>query len=432
MDRHARGARPYTPRIDAEPEDPAAVDRASSPPLDRAAARAAELDPEPLRARLAALQPVAAADPGSIRIVRAPGRVNLIGEHTDYNLGLVLPAAIDLEIRIAFVRTADRRVELVSDASGERASFDLDAIGPSEGGMAAYVAGTAWALAEAGIPVHGLRGLVASSLPRGSGLSSSAALELASAWALAEDPAAIPPLELARICQRAENAYVGVNCGLMDQFASACGVAGAALVLDCRSLAWAPVAVPLATHTLVVVHTGSTRSLGAGQYNARRAQCEAAVAALAGDDPAIRSLRDVTVDMLPMVAARVDEETFRRCRHVVTENERVEATIAALAAGDLAAVGTAWAASHASLRDDYEVVSPELDALVEIASAVPGVAAARMTGAGFGGCTVNLVERGAVDALRERVLADYPGRTGLTPRVYPVDAVAGAGFADAG
>ncbi len=396
--------------------------------VDPAAARALELDPGRLAARLAALEPSAAADSGRILVVRAPGRVNLIGEHTDYNLGLVLPAAIDLEIRIAFVPTDDRRVELVSDATGERASFDLDAIGPSAGGMAAYVAGTAWALAEAGIPARGFRGILASSLPRASGLSSSAALELASAWALAVDPAAVPPLELAHICQRAENAYVGVNCGLMDQFASACGVDGAAMLLDCRSLAWQPVALPLAGHTLVVIHTGSTRSLSASQYNARRAQCEAAAAALAVDDPGIRSLRDVTEAMLPAVALRVDEETFRRCRHVVTENARVGAAIEALAASDLGAVGRTWAGSHASLRDDFEVVSPELDALVEIALATPGVVAARMTGAGFGGCTVNLVERGAVGELRERVLADYPVRTGLTPHLYAVDAVAGAGF----
>lgn len=361
-------------------------------------------------------------------VVRAPGRVNLIGEHTDYNLGFVLPAAIDLEIRIAFVPTGDRRVELASEATGERASFDLDAIRPTMRGMAGYTAGTAWALAEAGIPTRGLRGTLTSTLPRASGLSSSAALELASAWALAEDPASIDPLQLARACQRAENAYVGVNCGLMDQFASACGVAGAGMLLDCRSLAWRPVALPLATHTLVVIHTGSSRSLSASQYNVRRAQCEAAVAVLATDDPAIRSLRDVTAAMLPAVRARVDEETYRRCRHIVTENVRVAETVEALAGGDLAAVGLAWAASHDSLRDDYEVVSAELDALVEIARSVPGVAAARMTGAGFGGCTVNLVERGAVNALRERVLADYPTRTGLAPRVYAVDAVAGAGF----
>ena len=373
-----------------------------------------------------------AAAPHAIRVVRAPGRVNLIGEHTDYNLGFVLPAAIELEIRIAFVPSDDRRVELTSETTGERAVFHLDAIGPSPGGMAAYVAGTAWALAEAGIPTRGLRGMVASSLPRASGLSSSAALELAAAWALAVDPAAIPPLDLARICQRAENAYVGVNCGLMDQFASACGVAGAAMLLDCRSLAWRPVELPLAGHALVVIHTGSSRSLSASQYNARRAQCEAAAAALAREDPRIRSLRDVTAAMLPAVATRVDEETFRRCRHVVTENGRVEATIRALAVGDLAAVGEAWAASHASLRDDFEVVSPELQALVEIAAAVPGVVAARMTGAGFGGCTVNLVAHDAVAALEERVLAEYPARTGLAPRVYPVDAVAGAGFVEEG
>ena len=398
---------------------------------DSAVDHAPELDAGRLRDRLVELEPAAALEPRQIRVVRAPGRVNLIGEHTDYNLGLVLPAAIDLEIRIAFVPTADRRVELVSDATGERASFDLDAIGPRAGGMAAYVAGTAWALAEAGIPTRGLRGILASSLPRASGLSSSAALELAAAWALAADPAAIPPLELARICQRAENAYVGVNCGLMDQFASACGVAGAGMLLDCRSLDWRPVALPLATHTLVVVHTGSPRSLSASQYNARRAQCEAAAAALAVDDPGIRSLRDVTEAMLPAVATRVDGETLRRCRHVVTENARVAASIEALAAGDLAAVGRAWAGSHASLREDFEVVSPELDALVDIAGRVPGVAAARMTGAGFGGCTVNLVERGAVPALRKRILAEYPARTGLSPRVFAVDAVAGAGFVSA-
>ena len=402
------------------------------PAADSAVAHAPKLAPERLRFRLAKREPTAAADPTRIRVVRAPGRVNLIGEHTDYNLGFVLPAAIDLEIRIAFVPTSDGRVELVSDATGERASFHLDTIAPSTGGMGAYVAGTALALATAGIAIRGFRGVLASSLPRASGLSSSAALELAAAWALAVEPAAIPPLDLARICQRAENEYVGVNCGLMDQFAVACGVAGAAMLLDCRSLQWRPVTLPLEDHTLVVIHTGSPRSLSSSQYNARRAQCEAAVAALAVDDPGIRSLRDLTPAMLPAVADRVDQETFRRCRHVVTENIRVEESIVALAAGDLAAVGRLWAASHESLRDDFEVGSPELDALVEIAIGVPGVAAARMTGAGFGGCTINLVARDAVAALRERVEAMYPARTGLTPRVYPVDAVGGAGFAAEG
>ncbi len=398
-------------------------------PARPAATTPADLAPGAMRDALAAIEPLAAADPEAIRMVRAPGRVNLIGEHTDYNLGFVLPAAIDLEIRIAFVPTADRRVELVSGATGERSGFDLEAIGPRRGSWIDYPAGTAWALAEAGIPMHGLRGIIASSLPTSSGLSSSAALELASAWALTEAPGGgLEPLDLARICQRAENAYVGVNCGLMDQFASACGVEGDAILLDCRSLDFRPIALPLATHTLVVVHTGSTRSLTTSQYNVRRAQCEAAAAALGAEDPAIRSLRDVTPAMLPRIRDLVGDEAFRRSRHVVTENRRVEETIVALASGDLAAVGRLWAASHASLRDDFEVVSPELDALVEIATAVPGVVAARMTGAGFGGCTINLVERDAVAALASRVTADYPGRTGLTSRIYAVDAVAGAGI----
>jgi galactokinase len=371
----------------------------------------------------------AAADPSAIRIVRAPGRVNLIGEHTDYNLGLVLPAAVDLEIRLAFVPTDDRTVEVTSETTGERQAFDLDRIGPRRGRWIDYVAATAWAMAREEVETRGFRGLLASSLPRASGLASSAALELAAAWALAPAPGAgLAPLELARICQRAENEYVGVNCGLMDQFACACGVAAAAVELDCRSLAWRAVPLPLESHTLVVCHTGSTRSLTASEYNARRAQCEQAVATLATTDTAIRSLRDVTVAMLPVVRQRVDEETFRRCRHIVTENERVEETIVAFAAGDLSAVGDLWAASHASLRDDYEVVSPELDALVGIARSVPGVVASRMTGAGFGGCTVNLVERGAVELLRDRVIAEYSPRTGLEPRVWAVEAVAGAGF----
>ena len=218
----------------------------------------------------------------------------------------------------------------------------------------------------------------------------------------------------------------------MDQFAIACGVAGAAMLLDCRSLEWQPVPLPLAGHCASSSATPARRGASsASQYNARRAQCEAAADALAVDDPGIRSLRDVTEAALPEVATRVDEETFRRCRHVVTENARVEATIDALATSDLAAVGRAWASSHASLRDDFEVVSPELDALVDIATRAPGVVAARMTGAGFGGCTVNLVERGAVPDLRERILAEYPARTGLRPRVFAVDAVAGAGFVSA-
>ena len=402
----------------------------ATPPgeLDRSA-----VDPDRLRARLVAVEPLAAADRGAVVVVRAPGRVNLIGEHTDYNGGLVLPAAIDLEIRIALVPTDDRRVEVVLDATGERAAFDLDAVdvaGERRGGFVDYVAGTAWAMREAGLPTRGFRGLLASTLPQGSGLSSSAALELASAWALspATDPA-VDPLTLARICQRAENAYVGVACGLMDQFASSCGRADGAVLLDCRSLDHRAVPLPLADHVLVVCHTGSERKLQASEYNARRAQCERAVAVLAGRGLPVRALRDVTPAMLDGLRGALDDETYRRCEHVVFEDLRVETTIAALDRGDLTTVGRVFAESHASLRDLYEVSSPELDALVEIAAAVPGVAATRMTGAGFGGCTVNLVRREAVDALARAVLAEYPDRTGLTPRVLAVEPAAGAGVA---
>ncbi len=372
-------------------------------------------------------EPSAAARREEIRVVRAPGRVNLIGEHTDYNEGFVLPAAIDLEIRIAYLSTDDRRVELVKLDMAQRDGFDLDVPRAKTGTWLDYVAGTAWALQEAGLRLTGLRGVIASTLPPNAGLSSSAAIELASAWAMLDDGApTVDRFELARHCQRAENAYVGVNSGLMDQFAESCGVAGAALFLDCRSSEWRPVPLP-AGLDLVVLHTGSPRQLGRSEYNLRRGQCEAAVAALARDDPAIRSLRDVTPQALAAAAGRLEPVEFRRATHIVSENERVGETVRALEAGDLQSVGDLFAASHVSLRDDYEVSSPELDAMVAIAIAVPGVVAARMTGAGFGGCTVNLVRPEAVDALTAAVLTRYPGRTGLTPMILPVRATSGAG-----
>jgi galactokinase len=388
--------------------------------------------PEPMSAEamveaLAAHEPAAAAGPAGVRVVRAPGRVNLIGEHTDYNLGFVLPAAIDLEIRIAYLPTDDERVELTRLDDGSRDGFHLREGRPRAGTWLDYVAGTAWALAEAGLPTRGLRGVIATSLPPNAGLSSSAAIELASAWAMLDDAVSgVDPMALARICQRAENGYVGVQSGLMDQFAESCGVADSAMLLDCRSLEWRAVPLPDGL-ALVVCHTGSRRHLDGSAYNERRAQCEAAVAELALEDPSIASLRDVTPERLRAAADRLDPVARRRAEHVVHENDRVLRAVTALEAGDRAAVGELFAASHASLRDRYEVSSPELDAMVDIARGVPGVVAARMTGAGFGGCTVNLVEADAVEALSEAVLRDYPGRTGLTPMVLPVAATAGAG-----
>ena len=340
----------------------------------------------------------------------------------------MLPVAIDLEIRVARRRRPDRHVRLASLASGEVAELDLDQIGPRTGGWVDYVAGTAREMAAAGLAIGGFDGVIGTTIPVAAGLSSSAALELAAAWALS-GPAGPPAdaLTLARIAQRAENTYVGVMCGLMDQFASASGVAGAAVLLDCRSLDHRPVLLP-AGLVLVVAYTGVPRTLGTSDYNARRADCERAVAALAAVEPGVRSLRDVDRTILERHADRLDPVARRRAEHVVDENLRVLATEAALRTGDLAALGRLFAASHASLRDRFEVSSPELDTLVEIAVGVPGVVASRMTGAGFGGCTLSLARPDAVDELRARILTDYPRRTGRTPRVWIVEAVDGAGF----
>ena len=383
--------------------------------------------PDEMVEALVNLEPAAAAERAAIRVVRAPGRVNLIGEYTDINAGLVLPVAIDREIRIAYVPSDDRRVELTRLDDGEHGAFDLEALAGRSGGWPDYVAAVAWALAEAGLPTRGLRGVIASTLPENAGLSSSAAIELASAWALLDST--VPDLDalaLARICQQAENEYVGVRSGLMDQFASSCGVAGSALLLDCRSTAWRTIRIP-AGLSLVVCHTGSPRRLGGSAYNVRREQCEAAVAGIRRLDPSVQTLRDVSPELLAEARSSLDPVVARRAEHVVHENGRVLATLAAFEADDLAAVGAIFAAGHRSLRDLFEVSSPELDALVEIASGVPGVVAARMTGAGFGGCTVNLVRPDAVERLAATVLATYPGRTGLRPLVLPVAAADGAG-----
>ena len=365
-----------------------------------------------------------------LRVVRAPGRVNLIGEHTDYNDGFVLPAAIDLDMRIAYVPADDGQVRLASAQTGDTITFDAADPGGAEGGWRDYVAGTAWAMRAAGLPTDGFTGVLESSVPVGAGLSSSAALELASAWALSGgSPPPTDPLSLARIAQRAENDYVGMRCGLMDQFASAAGVAGAAVLLDCRTLEHRPVPIPDGL-VLVVAHSGVPRNLTGSAYNERRAQCEAAVAVLARHHPDIRALRDVTPEMLDRYAGELDPVVLQRARHIVEENARVLAAERALTAGDLDQVGALFAASHASLRDLYEVSVPELDTLVDLAASTPGVVASRMTGAGFGGCTVSLVHADAVERLTERIEREYRDLTGREPRVWAVRAVAGAGVVE--
>jgi galactokinase len=365
-------------------------------------------------------------DPEATRVVRAPGRVNLIGEHTDYNDGYVLPVAIDLEIAIALEPTDDGRATVTLDATGTTDTIDVGEVGAPGGLWIDYLAGTAREMARAGLPVTGFRGVLVSTLPEGAGLSSSAALELASAWALSPPSGpALPPLEVARIAQRAENEYVGMRCGLMDQFASACGVAGSAVMLDCRTLEHRTVALPEEL-VICVVHSGVPRTLVSSAYNDRRADCERAVDAVRRLEPAVRALRDVDLGMLAR-APGLDDVARLRARHVIEEDDRVLATVDALKAHDLVAVGELFASSHVSLRDLFEVSCPELDVLVDIAAGTPGVVAARMTGAGFGGCIVALARPDAVDSLWGRVERDYPARTGRTPRLWQVRAVAGAG-----
>ena len=370
------------------------------------------------------------AGTGPVQLVRAPGRVNLIGEHTDYNEGLVLPAAIDREIWIAFQPWDRPEVELTSAEFGDTRSFSFEGLSPETRGAKSwidYVAATAWAMRQAGLPIRGFRGVMDSTVPIGSGLSSSAALEMASSWALAVPDAPRPDAgAMAAIAQRGENHYVGVTCGIMDQFASAAGLAGHALLIDCRVNQFKTAPMPEGL-SLVVCETGSSRKLEASAYNTRRSECELGVKLIAEREPGVKALRDVDEEMLERNRDRLSEVVARRCEHVVREDGRVMATVAALRDGDLETLGRLFAASHTSLRDLYEVSSAELDAMVDIAVAVPGVVASRMTGAGFGGCTVSLVKHGAEDALRDAVLAQYQKRTGLKPSVYVVATVDGAG-----
>jgi galactokinase len=336
---------------------------------------------------------------------RSPGRVNLIGEHTDYNDGFVLPLALEREVRVLAAPRDDRVLRLASaQTSSGTVEVALDGLAPGAvEGWAAYVAGTAWALEGHGIELVGADVLVDGDVPRGAGLSSSAALECASAGALlALAGAELPLVEVALLAQRAENDFVGMPCGVMDQFASTHGRAGALLLLDTRSLEARTIPFDLAAEglRLVVIDTRAPHRLVDGEYAARRASCEQAAVLLG-----VPALRDV--DDLGSAMARLDDDVLqRRVRHVVTENARVLEVVALLEAGDVRAIGPLLTASHESLRDDYEVSCPELDVAVEAALA-SGAHGARMTGGGFGGSAIALVEADGVDALRRDVAAAF-------------------------
>ena len=353
-------------------------------------------------------------------VVRAPGRVNLIGEHTDYNEGFVLPMAIDRATWMAVRPRKDRVVSLHSLNLQENASFSLDDLRPgAANGWLAYAAGVAGALLEQGFPLRGLDGVIESDVPLGAGLSSSAALELAIARGLAA-VSGIPwePLSMALICQRAEDAWVGLHCGIMDQLIGACGVAKHALLIDCRDLSHRAVPLPSGV-SVVVLDTAKRRGLVDSAYNERQQQC-AAAAAVCG----AKALRDLT--LADLSRANLDPLTVSRARHVITENARTLAAADAMERGDAAQLGTLMNESHESLRADFAVSCAELDQMVEIARSQPGCLGARMTGAGFGGCAIALVEDSAIPKFIPEVAAQYTATTDLRPTLFVCRASNGA------
>jgi galactokinase len=366
-------------------------------------------------------------------LYRAPGRVNLIGEHTDYNEGFVLPAAIEFYCWAAAAPRTDRNVVIHSENFSQTVEANLDSISPpGKKYWANYPLGVAWALERAGKRLRGANILVSGEVPLGAGLSSSAAIEVAVGFALLHlSGHPIDRLELAKLCQKAENEFVGAHVGIMDQFISCHGRASHALLLDCRSLKCELVKLPPGFQ-LVICNTMVKHEIASGEYNQRRAQCEEGVRKLRTVLPEIRALRDVTLTQLEGRHEMLDPQVYARCRHVVTENARVISAVRALEHGDLRTLGMLMHGSHHSLRDDYEVSCPELDLMTEIALDQPGVVGARMTGGGFGGCTINLVESDAVDAFKQDVAAEFFSKTGLKPEVFVSSASDGAGQVDVG
>ncbi|MBI3153241.1 MAG: galactokinase [Chloroflexi bacterium] len=358
-------------------------------------------------------------------IARAPGRVNLLGEHVDYNDGFVLPAAIDRATYVAFSPTDAPHSTLVAADFNQQTFFSAESISSKTQADASplpewglYPAGVMWSLMQENLSVPSINAVFASDVPRGSGLSSSASVEMAfmiawqtlGGWAL-------PPMQLALLSQKAENKYVGVNCGIMDQFASACGAANKLLLLDCRSLEWK--AVPLPENvSIVIADTTVRRKLTSGEYNKHRAACEEAVRLLQQNLPNIKSLRDVSVEEFNRLADQLPAEIEKRARHVVEEIGRSNQAEALLEAGDIQSFGRLMNECHASLRDLYEVSCPELNVMAGIAQSIEGCYGARLTGAGFGGCTVNLVAKERVDGFSKILAKSYESKTGLHPEIY--------------
>lgn len=372
-----------------------------------------------------------AARAAPLRMVRAPGRVNLIGEHTDYNDGFVLPMAIEPEVQIAARAREDGLVRLASTAfAGQVVEFSVQKpIAPGEPKWANYSRGVAAGLLAAGIPLVGMDALIAGTLPAGAGLASSAAIEVATGRALlAMVGQDMDGDRLALLCQRAEHEFAGVPVGIMDQTIVATAKPGSAMLLDCRS--FSKQYVPIDPHELrvVIVNSMVSHELVDGEYAQRRQQCEEGVELFRAQHSSIRALRDVTSSQVEAARDVLPDEVYRRCRHVVSENTRTTSAAALLGQRRYEEAGILMVQSHASLRDDYEVSTAELDFLVEQAMKIRGVYGARMTGGGFGGCIVALVQPRSVDMLIESLKTGYAGCYGLEPEVYVTTAKAGAGL----
>ena len=359
-------------------------------------------------------------------IYRAPGRVNLIGEHTDYNDGFVMPAAINFYTWLAISPRSDSTINIRSRAFTEPVSIVLNGDLRPRHAWSDYVVGIIDQIRHSGKNLTGADILIQSEVPMGSGLSSSAAIEVAAGFSLLKtNNYSIDRTELALLCQRAENLFVGMRCGIMDQFISCNGTIDHALMLDCRSLAFRLLPLSPASR-MVICNTMVKHEHASGEYNKRRDECETGVLLLREFLPQIRALRDVSAHDLEQYRDKLPQVIYRRCRHVVTENERVQHAATALEQHDMKKFGVLMGQSHASLRDDYQVSSHELDVMVEIAQKQSGVFGARMTGGGFGGCTINLVEASQAERFRDNVATEYKKATGLSPEIYISTAADGA------
>ncbi len=363
-------------------------------------------------------------------LVRAPGRVNLIGEHVDYNDGFVFPAAIDRDVMIAAGRRTDRQVKLHAMNFNQSSTFTLDGVQPATDGRerwSNYLRAMAWVFHDEGLGTAGINAVLLGDVPLGAGLSSSAAMLVASGNTFAAAAGLeIDPVRMALLAQRGEREFVGVNVGIMDMYISALGQKDHALLIDTRSLTFEAVPLPETGVSIVIADTNKKRGLVDSEYNTRRAECEHAVELLREHIPGIKALRDVTPAQFEQYASVLPEVTRKRARHVITEDERTLESVAALKSGDIARFGELMNGSHESLRIDYEVSCKELDAMVEAARSIEGVYGARMTGAGFGGCTVSLVADTAVERFLDEVPALYKKATGLTSTIYVTTAAQGA------